>query len=109
MERAILHCDLNNFYASVECIKNSEYKNVPLAVTGNPKKRTGIILAKNYVGLKNLYIIIINSAKGRRWYNGQQQKFKPNCLWTAEADDSQWRAKAGTGFQHQRDDGASAY
>lgn len=47
MERAILHCDLNNFYASVECIKNSEYKNVPLAVTGNPKKRTGIILAKN--------------------------------------------------------------
>ena len=47
MNRAILHCDLNNFYASVECMKNPEYKNRPLAVTGNPKKRTGIILAKN--------------------------------------------------------------
>lgn len=47
MERAILHCDLNNFYASVECIKDEKYKNTPLAVTGNPKKRTGIILAKN--------------------------------------------------------------
>lgn len=47
MNRAILHCDLNNFYASVECMKNPEYKKLPLAVTGNPKKRTGIILAKN--------------------------------------------------------------
>jgi len=47
MERAILHCDLNNFYASVECIKNPEYIGLPLAVTGNPKKRTGIVLAKN--------------------------------------------------------------
>lgn len=49
MERVILHCDLNNFYASVECVKNPEYKEVPLAVTGNPKKRTGIILAKNSI------------------------------------------------------------
>lgn len=47
MEKAILHCDLNNFYASVECIKDEKYKNTPLAVAGNPKKRTGIILAKN--------------------------------------------------------------
>ncbi len=52
MERAILHCDLNNFYASVECIKNKEYQNMPLAVTGNPKKRTGIILAKNAIAKK---------------------------------------------------------
>lgn len=52
MERVILHCDLNNFYASVECIKNIEYKDKPLAVTGNPKKRTGIILAKNSLAKK---------------------------------------------------------
>ncbi len=52
MERTILHCDLNNFYASVECVKNPEYKDVPLAVTGNPKKRTGIILAKNSIAKK---------------------------------------------------------
>ncbi len=51
-EKAILHCDLNNFYASVECIKNPQYKGVALAVTGNPKKRTGIILAKNVIAKK---------------------------------------------------------
>ena len=52
MDRAILHCDLNNFYASVECTKNPEYKDIPLAVTGNPKKRTGIVLAKNTLAKK---------------------------------------------------------
>ena len=49
MNRVIFHCDLNNFYASVECLKNPEYKNIPLAVTGNPQKRTGIVLAKNTI------------------------------------------------------------
>lgn len=33
----------------MEVLKNPEYKNIPLAVTGNPKKRTGIILAKNTI------------------------------------------------------------
>lgn len=47
MEKVILHCDLNNFYASVECLLNPEYSNVPLAVSGNADKRHGIILAKN--------------------------------------------------------------
>ena len=48
-EKVILHCDLNNFYASVECMKHPEYRGLPLAVAGNPKKRTGIILAKNTI------------------------------------------------------------
>ncbi len=47
MERIILHADLNNFYASVECMKEPKYKNVPMAVTGDPDQRHGIILAKN--------------------------------------------------------------
>lgn len=47
--RHILHCDLNNFFASVECLKRPELKNVPMAVAGDPKKRHGIILAKNYL------------------------------------------------------------
>lgn len=46
-DRLILHCDLNNFYASVECITHPEWKNIPLAVAGNPEKRHGVILAKN--------------------------------------------------------------
>ncbi len=45
--RSILHCDLNSFFASVECIKKPELKKVPMAVCGDPKMRHGIILAKN--------------------------------------------------------------
>jgi len=48
-ERVILHCDINNFFASVECATRPELKGKPVAVTGNPKKRTGIILAKNEI------------------------------------------------------------
>ena len=45
--RTILHSDLNNFYASVECLKNPALKNVPMAVCGDPAARHGIILSKN--------------------------------------------------------------
>ncbi|MGI6151666.1 MAG: DNA polymerase Y family protein [Christensenellales bacterium] len=47
MERIILHADLNNFYAFVECIKAPKYKYIPMAVTGDPTQRHGIVLAKN--------------------------------------------------------------
>lgn len=50
--RYILHCDLNNFFASVECLNRPELKNVPMAVAGDPKKRHGIILAKNELAKK---------------------------------------------------------
>ena len=48
MERVILHVDMNNFYASVECMLNPELKNHPIAVCGNQEERHGIVLAKNY-------------------------------------------------------------
>ena len=47
MERTILHCDLNNFYASVEQLSHPEYDGMPIAVSGNPEVRHGIVLAKN--------------------------------------------------------------
>ncbi len=47
MGRVILHCDCNNFFASVESIDHPEYRTVPLAVAGDPAQRHGIILAKN--------------------------------------------------------------
>ena len=47
MDRNILHCDLNNFYASVECRKHPEWEGLPVAVAGNPEKRHGVVLAKN--------------------------------------------------------------
>ncbi len=46
-DRTILHCDLNGFYASVEALSHPELISKPMAVGGDPKKRTGIILAKN--------------------------------------------------------------
>ena len=47
MERVILHCDLNSFYASVELLSHPELRAVPVAVCGDPESRKGIILAKN--------------------------------------------------------------
>ncbi len=47
MDRTILHCDLNAFYASVECLCRPELKEVPMAVGGDAENRRGIILAKN--------------------------------------------------------------
>lgn len=46
-DRTILHCDMNGFYASVELLDYPQYKNIPMAVCGDPKSRHGIILAKN--------------------------------------------------------------
>ena len=48
MDRAILHIDMNNFYASVECMLNPELKAHPVAVCGSQEERHGIVLAKNY-------------------------------------------------------------
>ncbi|MEY8367800.1 DNA polymerase IV [Anaerovoracaceae bacterium 42-11] len=47
MDRVILHCDMNNFYASVELLSRPDLKDVPVAVCGDPEGRHGIILAKN--------------------------------------------------------------
>ena len=46
MDRTILHCDCNAFYASVECVLNPELKKVPMAVGGDEESRHGIILAR---------------------------------------------------------------
>lgn len=46
-DKVILHCDLNNFYASVECILHPELKGKAVAVCGDPEKRHGIVLAKS--------------------------------------------------------------
>ena len=46
MDRIILHCDLNSFYASVELLSHPDLRTVPMAVCGDPASRHGIILAK---------------------------------------------------------------
>jgi DNA polymerase-4 len=51
-ERVIFHCDCNSFFASVETLDHPEWANVPMAVTGDPESRHGIILAKNELAKK---------------------------------------------------------
>lgn len=52
MNKIILHCDLNCFYASVEMLYHPELRNVPMAIAGDPENRHGIILAKNVLAKK---------------------------------------------------------
>ena len=49
MDKIILHCDLNNFFASVSLIFNPTLKDLPIAVCGDKENRHGIILAKNEI------------------------------------------------------------
>ncbi len=52
MDRTILHCDLNSFYASVELLEHPELRAFPVAVCGDPNSRHGVILAKNEAAKK---------------------------------------------------------
>lgn len=50
--RKILHSDLNNFYASVECLLNPAIKDLPVVVCGKVSDRHGVVLAKNMIAKK---------------------------------------------------------
>ena len=52
MERVILHCDLNNFYASCECLIDPTLKGKPVAVGGREEERHGVVVAANYEAKK---------------------------------------------------------
>ena len=49
MDRKILHVDINNCYASIECLYHPELTGKPVAVAGETEERHGIILAKNQI------------------------------------------------------------
>lgn len=52
-ERIILHCDLNNFFASVSLLSNPTLYDLPVAVCGSVEDRHGIVLAKNELAKAN--------------------------------------------------------
>ncbi len=66
-ERIILHCDLNNFFASVSLLYNPTLKSMPIAVCGDKENRHGIVLAKNEIaksfGVKTAEAIFEAKAK----------------------------------------------
>ena len=66
MERVILHCDCNNFFASVELKKYPQYRNSPVAVCGSERERRGIVLAKNELAKKRGIFTAQTVAEARR-------------------------------------------
>jgi DNA polymerase-4 len=52
MERAILHSDMNCFYASVEMMLNPDLRGKAVAVCGSTENRHGIVLAKSQLAKK---------------------------------------------------------
>lgn len=50
--RFILHSDLNNFYATVECLLDPTLDGFPVVVCGRTEDRHGIVLAKNMIAKK---------------------------------------------------------
>ncbi|MGE5630987.1 MAG: DNA polymerase IV [Caulobacteraceae bacterium] len=52
MKRLIFLVDMNAFFMGCEMSRNPELKGKPAAVAGDPKKRSGIILAANYEARK---------------------------------------------------------
>ncbi len=52
MERVVLHCDLNNFYASCECLIEPSLSGKPVAVGGREEERHGVVVAANYEAKK---------------------------------------------------------
>lgn len=51
-DRIILHCDFNNFFASVSLLSNPTLYDMPVAVCGSVEARHGIVLAKNQIAKK---------------------------------------------------------
>lgn len=48
MQKVVFLVDMNAFFISCEMTRNSSLVGIPAAVAGDPKKRSGIILAANY-------------------------------------------------------------
>jgi DNA polymerase-4 len=48
MQKVVFLVDMNAFFISCEMTRNDSLVGIPAAVAGDPKKRTGIILAANY-------------------------------------------------------------
>jgi DNA polymerase-4 len=61
MQKVIFLIDMNAFFISCEMTRNDSLVGIPAAVAGDPKKRSGIILAANYearaVGVRTTMVL----------------------------------------------------
>lgn len=46
-QRTVLHCDINNCFASIEALLEPRLRGLPIAVCGSKEERHGIVLAKS--------------------------------------------------------------
>jgi hypothetical protein len=74
--RTILHSDMNCFYASVEMLYHLEYAGPPLAVSGDPEARHGIVLMANYPEKTKRCCLIGQDTHGRDLASGW---FRSHC------------------------------
>ena len=57
-DRVILHSDINNCFASIECLHRPAIRNKPVAICGDPESRRGIVLDKNKTLPKKLKLLL---------------------------------------------------
>ena len=65
MNRVILHCDMNNYFATVEEKYNPSLRKIPFAVCGNPEMRHSIVMAKNGLAKKAGVVTGISYAQAK--------------------------------------------
>jgi len=65
LARVILHCDMNNYFATVEEKYNPSLRKIPFAVCGNPEMRHSIVMAKNSLAKKAGVITGISYTQAR--------------------------------------------
>lgn len=66
MNKVIIHCDMNNYFASVEMLKDATLQKIPFIVAGDPSLRHGIVLSKNELAKKYNIITGESSASARQ-------------------------------------------
>jgi len=82
MHKVIFLVDMNAFFISCEMTRNPSLAGKPSAVAGDPKKRTGIILAANYearaYGVRTA--MVVNEAEALPKHDVSTTR--PSFLWT---------------------------
>ena len=92
MERVILHCDQNCFFASVELLSHPDLRDVPMAVCGDPASRHGAVATGSYnftrsarvANAENMLILrdnpALTQAYARNWQRHRAEALRLDSL-----------------------------